>query len=604
MANQVATQVVTLTQYTNTTISSNAKHLTFIVGMYCTLLTDNLTVSARSVGINPAFATLQVSNGPGSYLTNITISSVIFDPNSSQFLSYAGQVTYSTFSTQVLNLYNNFLPIYYLLVGMNSIRAEGDNSRLLGYKIEMNDTVLQLGIVRSGTQYASFGFSYITIGIKTADVCGSCGNTYFYNGSCIATCPANTYAKTYTDGGKACPTCSALVGQQINDLGNGCNCLPGYEVLTDNQCVSAASVPTNCTGNNVIQNGTSCICAPGTYNMSGSCQSCPSGTFFDGTQCKATAVTCTVLNTVLDSTGSKCVCITGYTNYSGLCRPTCPANSAFSASSLQCECSPNYMNISGACLPCQSDQSYDSTTKACKCNLINQAVSSLGKCQCLDGYYNISGFCIQCPSGTVYLNGVCAPTSCQENQIVSNGKCICDTFSVKIGSVCVRCENGTFPNTDLKSCEPCMSHCLNCTSRLTCDQCELAFIFDFTSQSCISSGPRVTVAPRKGFPYYTAAAIVTDFTIASSATMGIRTSQQLSSIVVGDFKGYGPGRVILTQNPNDLNTVRVVLDYRELIPLSPFNVVYNFKEATIGLDYNLTLTYTAANANLTTVVPD
>lgn len=332
----------------------------------------------------------------------------------------------------------------------------------------INDTVMAVATIAT---YSSFGFDYLTIGIQPKEVCVNCGNTYFSNGSCIATCPENTYPKTYPDGGKACPSCPAQVGLQINDLGNGCNCLPGYEVLTSNQCVAASSVPTTCTGVNVVQNGTACVCAPGTYNISGTCQSCPSGTFFDGTKCKTTAVTCSELNTKLDATGTKCVCVDGYSNYSGLCRPTCTANATFSTSTLKCECNPNFMNISNSCLPCQGDQSYDATAKTCTCNFINQVVNSQGKCECQAGYYNISGFCIQCPSGTVYVNGACAPTSCQENQIVSEGKCVCDSFSVKIGSVCVKCENATFPNTAAKSCEPCMSHCLNCTSRLNCNQC-------------------------------------------------------------------------------------------------------------------------------------
>lgn len=62
--------------------------------MYCTLISNNLTVSAASVGINPAFATVQVTNGPGTYLTNITIVSVIFDPSNSQFVSKAAKVVY------------------------------------------------------------------------------------------------------------------------------------------------------------------------------------------------------------------------------------------------------------------------------------------------------------------------------------------------------------------------------------------------------------------------------------------------------------------------------------------------------------------------------
>lgn len=229
----------------------------------------------------------------------------------------------------------------------------------------------------------------------------------------MSTCPSSTYPFIYQDNGKACLSCYSSVGQQLNDLANGCSCLPGYEVLTTHQCISVASVPTNCTGSNVIQNGTSCICSPGTFNISGQCQSCPSGTDYDGSTCKQTTITCTQANTRLNSDGTACICINGFTNYSGNCLQTCPPNSQINLQTLRCECSPNFMNISNSCTPCQADQSYDAALKTCKCNLMNQVVNNQGKCVCQDGFFNISGFCIQCPQGTVYLNGVCAPTSCQ-----------------------------------------------------------------------------------------------------------------------------------------------------------------------------------------------
>jgi hypothetical protein len=179
----------------------------FIVGIYATLISDNFTVSANSAGINPAFATLLVNNGPGTFIVNITMISVIFDPDNSQFLSYAGTVTYTSFSTRLLNLYNNFVPLYYYLVGMASISATGTASRSLTYSLDISGTILNSTILQNGVTYASFGLNYVTIGMPMAQVCGNCNNTFFSDSNCISTCPIGTYRFTYQDNGKACLKC-------------------------------------------------------------------------------------------------------------------------------------------------------------------------------------------------------------------------------------------------------------------------------------------------------------------------------------------------------------------------------------------------------------
>ena len=212
----------------------------------------------------------------------------------------------------------------------------------------------------------------MTIGVPTLTVCSNCGNNFISGGVCVDICPTGTYQHSYADGAKACLQCAKEVGLKLNDLADGCNCLPGYEVLTQHQCISVASVKTNCTGQNVVQNGSVCICSPGTFNVSGVCETCPIGTAFDGTQCLTVQLTCNVVNTVLSADGLSCVCGSGFSNYSGTCRVTCPSNADYNNANSQCECKANFMNVSGLCQACQLDQSYDATLKTCRCNGINQ----------------------------------------------------------------------------------------------------------------------------------------------------------------------------------------------------------------------------------------
>lgn len=172
--------------------------------MYSSLLGTNLSISVTPTTLTPATASFTVATGLNTFLTNITISSVIFDPTNSQFMAYGGTVSYSSFYSQTLNLYNSFLPIYYYLVGFNSITATSFNSKQFGYKLEVtNSTILSLNTVKLGITYDTISFSYLTIGVGPVSVCADCNNDYIYE-SCTPTCPANTYPYNYPSGGKAC----------------------------------------------------------------------------------------------------------------------------------------------------------------------------------------------------------------------------------------------------------------------------------------------------------------------------------------------------------------------------------------------------------------
>ena len=91
-----------------------------------------------------------------------------------------------------------------------------------------NSTVLSMSIAQTTAKYDNIGFSYITIGMQTSTICSNCNNGYITDSGCVDVCPANTYPFNYPAGGKACLYCPSIVGLKLNDLGNGCSCLPGY----------------------------------------------------------------------------------------------------------------------------------------------------------------------------------------------------------------------------------------------------------------------------------------------------------------------------------------------------------------------------------------
>jgi len=107
-------------------------------------------------------------------------------------------------------------------------------------------------------------------------------------------------------------------------------------------------VPTQCTGVNVVQNGSSCVCAPGTFNISGSCGTCPSGQTYINNQCQVST--------------------------------NCPPNSAFNSASNICVCNNGFVNISGTCSACQNNQFFDPVSRTCRCTGQNQVINSQGRC--------------------------------------------------------------------------------------------------------------------------------------------------------------------------------------------------------------------------------
>jgi hypothetical protein len=84
------------------------------------------------------------------------------------------------------------------------------------------------------------------------------------------------------------------------------------------------------------------------------------------------------------------------------------------------------------------------------------------------------------------------------------------------------------------------------------------------------------------------------------------TSQQLANIVsiVYPQSQPAPARVIYQQNANNLNQMRVVFDYRCLLPMSAFVVSFSFNQPAMGLAFSLSVTYNTGNAAIRITIPD
>lgn len=498
-------------------VDAQSTHILLIVGLYCTF-TQNLTISIAPGSLSSTTASIALNVSASVTVTNITLLSVIYNPNVGQFLSNNGVLNYKTFTGQYFNLFNNFMPIYYVLTGVSSFSI--NNPQSLAFHLQViNSTVLSAS---SSVVFDQIGISYLTIGAPTESVCSPCNN-YVYSGTCIDSCPANTYAYTFPLGGKACLICDAIVGQIMNSLSTGCNCLPGYTLISANQCINSSQTKSTCNGTNVIQNGTSCICSPGTYNITGICGVCP----------------------------------TGQSYQSGACVSSTP--------------------------PCQQGQYYDNTNNVCQCITMNSVINSQGACECMAGFYNINGFCITCDKGTVYNGFTCVTANCTENQMLVNGSCVCDASSIAVGSVCVKCGSATFANKATNLCDSCGNNCLVCQRKSSCSQCTSGFQLDPVLLVCSSPASRL-VTLRTGFPVYTMEALLTDFLI-NSTTLSSKSPSELTKMISMQFNDTSavPPRLFFTQNPNQLNHIRILFYYSGLLPLNPFQVQFTFNDASISL---------------------
>jgi hypothetical protein len=188
-----------------------------------------------------------------------------------------------------------------------------------------------------------------------------------------------------------------------------------------------------------------------------------------------------------------------------------------------------------------------------------------------------------------------------------NGKCICDSSSVKKGNACQKCAPGTFPDATNNLCSNCILNCASCNNQRTCQVCNLNYIFDFSSLSCIqvAGNTSSTVSITTGFPVITPTAFVIDFSINSPATLSSKTAQQLASMINIRYPSTQPKpyRTIYKQSPL-LNKIRVTFDYRCLLPVSSFVVSFGFLESSIALNSTLNVTFSSTSAQINLNFPN
>lgn len=433
---------------------------------------------------------ITVTVGSSTVLKRLWLSWLAFSPGSASFGSYGGQYSQSKYSGSVSSdISNSLYQTPYIFHGLNLLSLS--NSQALSFS-SAADSNFVLTVSASRT-VDDFSIVYIAVGILPSKHCSACGSGLLACGSnCQTTCTGGSFPFTYKDGGIACRTCSAKLGQI---LANG-KCVQGSVTtktttttiaLSDQQYPSNAvppviTVPSSVLYNTIPVSQPDAPIAPPLYGLNQSSlppRSCPTNAFFNG---------------------NECVCDVGYVWITGKCQapvipasiptlilnpnkplPSPPSPSSPSSSTVAVISSPAAIAESSPVqsppivivdpAPLQSSgnsaacgpNSYNNGLGICVCNqgcyFLNNACvpgipcsansyrASNGSCVCESGFTNYSGVCSKCPQGALWSSSankcifVCGQNSAYSASV---GACVCNSGYGKLDGLCQSCPQGYF----------------------------------------------------------------------------------------------------------------------------------------------------------------
>lgn len=175
----------------------------------------------------------------GSNVTNgkIFLSYIIFSPSLVSLSSYGGlfdkenfQGSYSSDVKKIIYRANNFL------YGFSILSFKAENGQKINITID-NDEVMTIEAERD----VSFRLIYIALGLSSKESCPEATAPYEYQDQCLASCPENSYAHGYSNGGHACLSCSEKLNLIFKE--GKCVCKDGY-LMEQSECIKQAASET------------------------------------------------------------------------------------------------------------------------------------------------------------------------------------------------------------------------------------------------------------------------------------------------------------------------------------------------------------------------
>ena len=342
--------------------------------------------------------------------------------------------------------------------------------------------------------------------------CGSCNSDGNYRnisaGTCINNCQKN------------CKTCLSS---------NKCSvCLPRFFLDENKSCIPCIANCSDC-----ISNHSCSLCEPLYFKMlpfGDKCTKCDKDGYFKNVQNK-TCAKCLKNCKICNSSMNCSECLMGFSPemQSKMCNCLSPkvengsqcitCDKLFYQNCAKCnktnchECKSGFYKLNNSCGKCIDKCSKcENSTTCMKCDLNYYLLNKNSCIFCNDSGYkrNTNDFtCLKCPAfcDRCNSNGECI--NCMFSFVRENSTCKCEKGKINNGTHCQTCQekfnknclecNKTFclkcaprfynklQNSSLQNpgeCKPCSAQCLNCSSSVSCLNCEKMYFLNNSTKSC------------------------------------------------------------------------------------------------------------------------
>lgn len=169
-----------------------------------------MQISVSPSNLQGTKLSVTITVGSSTVLKRLWLSWFAFSPSSASFGSYGGQYSQSQFSGTVSSdISNTLYQTPYIFLGFNLLSITSKQAISFSSVVDSNFVLT----VSTSRMIDDFSLVYIAVGVAPSKYCLACGGSMVaYNGNCLSSCPAGSYAFIYRDGGIACRTCSSKLG--------------------------------------------------------------------------------------------------------------------------------------------------------------------------------------------------------------------------------------------------------------------------------------------------------------------------------------------------------------------------------------------------------
>ena len=182
----------------------------FLNGFTLEAKSGALQISVSPINLQNTTLTFKITLGKTTMINSVALSWVAFSPASANFASYGGQISQNQYSGSVSSdISSSIYKSEYTIYGLTLLSITSGKGINFASSVDTDFIIT----ISSSIAIDSFSLVYVAIGQLPGQQCQNCGEEKtVYGNACVSSCPDNTYAFTYKDGGVACRVCSGKLG--------------------------------------------------------------------------------------------------------------------------------------------------------------------------------------------------------------------------------------------------------------------------------------------------------------------------------------------------------------------------------------------------------